>query len=84
MIPFLQNQKVWGFLYLKIEKLPPFHLMFFDRYEIRIQAFGDVFMENVSFVDPHLHKIILRSRYSKFIYINSFKQKPKEYYPKRK
>ena len=42
MIPFLEYEKVWGFPYLKIEKLPNFHFMFFARYEIHIQAFGDV------------------------------------------
>ena len=43
MIPFLENKKVWGFPYLKIKKLPHFHFMIFDRYDIHIQAFGDVF-----------------------------------------
>ena len=41
MIPFLKNKKVWGFPYLKIEKLRHSHFMFFDRYEIQIQAFVD-------------------------------------------
>ena len=45
-----------GFPYLKITKCS-FHV--FDRYEIHIQAFGDVFMGKSSFPDPHLHKIIL-------------------------
>ena len=31
----------WGFSYLKIEKLPNSHFMFFDRYEIHIEAFGN-------------------------------------------
>ena len=47
--------------FLKIENLPNFYFMFFDRYEIHIQAFLDcvkpIFM---FFSDPHLHKIILR------------------------
>ena len=28
-----------------------------DRYEIHIQALGDISMENLSSPDPHLHKI---------------------------
>ena len=38
----LGNKKVWGFPYLKIEKLPYFHFMFFGRYGIHIQAFVDL------------------------------------------
>ena len=41
MIPFLENKKVWGFAYLKIEKLQEINFMLFDRYEIPIQAFVD-------------------------------------------
>ena len=33
----------WGFLYLKIEKLANAHFMFFDRYEMHIQYFVDLF-----------------------------------------
>ena len=57
MIPLLENKELWGFPYLKIEKLPHFLFMFFDRSEIHIQAFGDIFMENVSFSDPHFRKL---------------------------
>ena len=35
--------------------------MFFDRYEIRIQAFGNVVMEHLSFTDPHLRKIYYKN-----------------------
>ena len=33
----------WRFPYLKIQKLPNFHFMFFDRYEIHIQDFEDIY-----------------------------------------
>ena len=45
---------------LKIEMLPNFHFMFFDRYEIHIQAFVHSINENELFFDPHLHKTISR------------------------
>ena len=32
--------------------------MFFGRDEIHIQAFANVFMEKLLFVNPHLHKLI--------------------------
>ena len=34
--------------------------MLFDRYEIHIQAFGDVFYGKLSVFDPPLHKTILK------------------------
>ena len=34
--------------------------MFFDRYEIHIQVFANVFMEHLSFSDPHLHENIFQ------------------------
>ena len=36
-------EECWGFPYLKIQKLSIVHFMFFDRYEIHIQDFEDVF-----------------------------------------
>ena len=35
--------------------VPTCHFMFSDRYEIHIQAFVDLLMEDLSFSDPHLH-----------------------------
>ena len=46
------------------EKSPNFYFMFFDRYEIHIQAFANVFIENLSFFDHHLQQNILRNLYS--------------------
>ena len=68
MLPFLENKKVWAFPYLKIHEYGgftkfPFHV--FDRYEIHIQAFGDIVYGNLSFVNPHLREIILKMIYSK-------------------
>ena len=48
-----------GFPYLKIEKLPNFRFMFFERYEIHIQAFA-IFMDNLSSSVPYLHKIVFK------------------------
>jgi len=76
MIPFLplfENKKVWGFPYLKIEKLQEIHFMFFDRYEIHIQAF-------VHFINAKL--IMFQSsspqKYFKNVYSTSQKQKTNE------
>ena len=41
-----------------MEDLPDFHFMFFDRYEIHIQAFANVFYGQFIIFNPHLHKII--------------------------
>ena len=64
-IPLLENKKVQGFPYLKIEVLPNSHFKIFDRYEIHIQAF-------VHFVYGQF--IIFRSSSSQnyFQLINSF------------
>ncbi len=35
--------------------------MFFDRYEIHIQALVDFLMENLSLSDPHLRKILFKN-----------------------
>ena len=68
-IPLLQNKKRFlGFWFLGFQKrfmlskdiwymLANCHFMFFDRYEIHIQAFGDVCYGKISFPDPHLRKI---------------------------
>ena len=58
MIPFLENKKVWGVPYLKIEKLPPFHFMCFDRYENHTQDFANVLYGKFIIFNPHLRKII--------------------------
>ena len=68
MIPFLplfENKKVWGLPYLRIEKLQEILFMFFERYAIHIQAFVHFITGNLSFPDPHLHRIILGNIYSK-------------------
>ena len=67
MIPFLENIKVWGFPYLKIEKLPNIHFMIFDRYEIHIQAFADFISGKCIISDPHLHEIELKHEIVNFI-----------------
>ena len=74
MIPFLEkwflgfqncvmfSEDIWYIL-------PNSHFMFFDRYAIRIQAFANVFMENI-IVAPHLHKSIknIRNLYTTSIF----------------
>ena len=60
-LPLFENKTNWGFPYLKINRFGGFTKFIFhafDRYEIQIQAFGDIFMENISFVNPHLRKNI--------------------------
>ncbi len=54
-------------------RLPKFHLMFADRYEIHIQAFVEFINGNLSFPDPHLHKTIF-----KICIQNSTKQRTNE------
>ena len=56
MIAFLENKKVWGYPYLKIEKLSNALFMFFDRYEIHIQAFVHLINGKLIISNPHLHK----------------------------
>ena len=60
-----------------MEDLPSLYFMLFDRYGIHIQAFANVFMENVSSSDPHLHKINLK------IYTHFSQQKRKKQKRKR-
>ena len=42
----IDDEGCWGFPDLKIEKLAIFRLMFFDRCETHIQAFGDFLNQN--------------------------------------
>ena len=63
LVPALKIKKTIGFkkCFMFSEDiryiLPSFCFMFFDRYEINIQAFVDCINGNVSFPDPHLRKI---------------------------
>ena len=44
-----------------MEDLPNLYFMFFERYEIHIQAFANGFYGRMSYVNPHLHKIDIRN-----------------------
>ena len=60
MIPFLENKKGLGIPLLEIHKFggfTKFIFYVFDRYEIHIQAFANVFNGNLAFPNPHLRKI---------------------------
>ena len=64
MITFLENKEVQGIPYLKIDKLSKFRFMFFDRYEIHIQAFLYFINEN------NLLLIIISTKiFSKYVLI---------------
>ena len=69
-IPLIENKQVWGFPYLKIDKLQEINFMLFDRYEIHIQASVHFINGKLIIFNPHLHKIILRNIYSTFTYKN--------------
>ena len=61
----------------EIEKLQEFLFMFFDRYEIHIQAFVHFINGKVIIFNPHFHKSILRNIYiyilNIYIYIYKYK-----------
>ena len=53
--------------------LPNFHFMFFDRYEIHIQAFVDFIYANLSFFEPRLTN--LYNEYILILILSKNKQK---------
>ena len=63
MITFLEIKKSLGFPFLKIENLSNFRFMFFDTYEIHIQALVVFSDGKCSIFNPHLRKNILRNIY---------------------
>ena len=56
----------WGFPYLKIEKLPTVHFMFFDRYEIHIRAFVDFIYAKCIISRSSSSQIYITNRYVNF------------------
>ena len=61
MIPFLENKKVWGLPYLKIENLQEIHFMFLIDMKFISKLLEMLFMDNLSFPDPHLHQNIFKN-----------------------
>ena len=62
MMPFLENKKVWDSLTWKqmsFEDLPNFHFMSLIDVKFISKLLWILLMGNLSFSDPHLHKIIL-------------------------
>ena len=92
MFPFL-GTTVWGFPHIKIKKLPHFHFMFFDRYDIHIQAF--LCFVNGSFIifqsappRNYFKKYIFIYIYTQIIYTSIFQKMTfgnnyKTYFPKQ-
>ena len=83
MIPFLENKKVWGFPYLKIEKLPNVVSCFLTQMKFISKLLWILLMENESFSIPHLRKIWFRQYiFKKYIKFQDFKiskfQRPKK------